>query len=298
MKELEQVIIEDTFSKKNVRKKIMKELIESDNGEFGLKIDDACAAIQKYLRGDYYDSKNARMEHLFNHPITIDDIVYEILIIIMPVTGYQTIQSACGRLAPLLGYSDIFDGIKTAGELIAVACESDLYDIVLPAESFTGSALVLNKYELSPELMQYITNTKYLPPMICEPKVLEGNWESGYLTVPDQVMLKGKTHKGKMPLDVINIRNGVALSLDERMLEIEETPKNKPETPEQAANFDRMKRASRTVYDDLLDQGNKFYLTNKVDERLRMYAQGYHCNYQSGQYKRAIVNLHKKELIS
>ncbi len=297
MLKLEQVVIEDKYSKKNIREKVMNELTEVEDGEFKLKINDACKAIQKYLRGYYYDSKEARIDHLFEQGIAIENIVYEILLIVMPTTGYQTIQSVCGRLAPMLGFKNVFDGIKTAGELIAAVCESDLYDIVLPAESFTGSALVLNKYELSPELMQYITNTKYLPPMICKPRKLKGNWGSGYITVPDQVMLKGKTHEGEMPLDVINIRNQIALSLDTRMLEIEEVPKNALETPEQVANFDRMKKASFTVYEDLLNQGNKFYLTNKVDERLRMYAQGYHCNYQSGQYKRSVVNLHKQELI-
>lgn len=297
MKRLEQVVTEDKYSKKNIRLHILNELMSESSTEFNIKILEAIENIENYLSGSYYTSKDIRIAELKERDVLIKDIVYEILIIVLPISGYQTIQSVCGRLAPILGFHNIFDGIKTAGELIACACEADLFDVVLPADSFTGSALVENKYVLSEKLQQYIAQVKYLPPMICEPMKLKSNWDSGYITVKDQVMLKGKTHKGVMPLDVINIRNNIALSLDERMLEIEETPKEEPVTAEQVVNFDRMKRASRTVYNDLIEQGNEFYLTHKVDERLRMYAQGYHCNYQSSQYKRSIVNLHKKELI-
>lgn len=297
MKELAQIVIEDEYSKRNIRKHVMDELISYDEGEFGLKIDDACRAVQKYLRGSYYPSKEVRINHLYEIELSIDDIVYEILSIILPNTGFMTIQSACGQLAGKLGFEDIFDGVKTAGELITVVCSSNLYDIVKPQESITGSALIENNYKLSDELMQYIANTKYLPPMVCKPKILKSNWDSAHLTVKDSVILKNKTHDGKQSLDVLNIRNQTALSMCEYVLEMEELPKNEPETVKQEEAFKRMQESSREVYGLLLEEGNEFYLTHKVDERGRGYAQGYHLNYQSSQYKKALVNLAKKELI-
>jgi hypothetical protein len=297
LEQLEQIVIEDTYSKKNIKNKVLQELIEMDNGGLGDKIDIACRAVQKYIRGTYYTSKNVRIDHLYEIDASIDDIVYEILIIVLQTKGYQTIQSVCGRLAGLLKYENIFDGIRTAGELITVACESDLYDIIRPRDSITGSALVEANYILSDELMQYIANTKYLPPMICEPNIIKNNWDCAYLTVHEPVMLKGNTHEGKLPLDVINIRNKIALSLDLNILELEELPKKALDTHEKKVNFARMKEASRTVYNDLVESGNVFHLTHRVDERLRMYTQGYHCSYQSSQYKKALIQLNKKELI-
>jgi hypothetical protein len=303
MLKLEQMIIEDTYSRGNVRAKIMNEVIHMDNNTFGDKIDIACKAIQEYMSKSYFPSKDARIAHLRECDATIDDIVYEILLIILPVAsthnGYQTIQTVSGMLARILKFPDVFDGVKTAGELITVACESNLYDIIKPTASITGSALVSCEYRLSNELIQYIADTKYLPPMICEPKKLKSNWDCGNITTGARVsvMLKGNTHDGKMPLDVINLRNATALSLEPRMLEIEEAPAKKLDTPEKIANFMVMKNASKTVYRDLLNAGNKFYLTHRVDERLRMYCQGYHCSYQSSKYKRSIIELNTKELI-
>ena len=297
MKELAQIVIEDKYSKRKVRDHIMKEIVSYDEGEFGDKIDDACKAIQVYLRGSYYPSKEARISHLYEIDLSIDDIVYEILMIVLPTTDYLTIQSVSGQLAGKLGYPNIFDGIKTAAELITVVCGADLYNIIKPEVSITGSALVENIYVLSDELMQYIANTKYLPPMICKPKILKTNWDCAYLTGTDSVILKGNTHKGKQSLDVLNIRNQTALSLDLNIFDLKEMPKSEHETVKQAIAFERMAQSSQIVYRDLLDEDNKFYLTHKLDERGRGYAQGYHCNYQSSQYKKALINLHKKELI-
>ena len=43
--------------------------------------------------------------------------------------------------------------------------------------------------------------------------------------------------------------------------------------------------------------GNKFYFTHKVDKRGRLYCQGYHINYQSASYKKAMIELANKEII-
>jgi hypothetical protein len=297
MKELTQIVIEDKYSKRKVRHHIMKELVSYDEGEFGCKIDTACQAIQVYLRGSYYPSKEARISHLYEIDLSIDDIVFEILMIVLPTTDYLTIQSVSGQLAGKLGYPNIFDGIKTAAELITVVCGADLFNIIKPEASVTGSALVENIYVLSDELMQYIANVKYLPPMVCKPKILKTNWDCAHLTGTDSLILKGNTHEGKQSLDVLNIRNQTALSLDLRILKLKEMPKSDHETVKQAIAFERMAESSRIVYMDLIDEDNKFYLPHKLDQRGRGYAQGYHCNYQSSQYKKALINLHKKELI-
>lgn len=301
IKVLEQITIENKYSRKDIRQHVLDAIEEIDEGKVASMIDIGCEAIQKYLDTDYsYASKNVRVAHvidLMDH-IDLNDIVLEILCIILPKKGPQTIQGICGQLAGILGFDNIFDGIKTAAELVTVVCESNLYDIILPRDSETGTLMVEANVSLPEEIHQYIANTKYLPPMICEPQYIKDNWTSGYLTKNESVILKGKGHDEDLPLDVLNRANRVALSLEPNILAMQEKPKNELDTPEKVVNFARMSTSSRTVYNDLMNQGNKFYLNHKFDERLRMYCQGYHCSYQSTEYKKALINLHKKELIT
>ena len=54
-----------------------------------------------------------------------------------------------------------------------------------------------------------------------------------------------------------------------------------------------------TVFITLLaKQGNQFYLTHKVDKRLRLYAQGYHVTTQGSPFKKASIELHKEEIVN
>lgn len=300
---LEQITIEDTYSRKHIRARVRDEVENQAYGKLNPMFNKACDLIQEYMLKDYYQSKNDRIVHLdsllADEILTIEDIVIDILIIIMPVNGPQMIQGACGKLAGTLRYPDVFDGVKTASELISVVCFSDLYDIIPPFDSETGSLMVKATHKLSDETMQYIANTQYMPPMICEPTVIKCNTDSAYLTIENDSIILGKDnhHNKYQALDAINIANSTVLALDEYMLQFEEVSKKPLDTIEKKQNFQRMKLSSKGVYQLLLDKGNKFHLTWKFGKRGRMYSQGYHVNIQSIEYKKSLISLHKKELI-
>ena len=47
----------------------------------------------------------------------------------------------------------------------------------------------------------------------------------------------------------------------------------------------------------MVSQGNRFYLTHKVDKRGRIYAQGYHITTQGTAFKKAMIELAEPEFI-
>ena len=318
-KKLEQICIEDRYSRANIRARVLEDIMGSIESGLGLAFDKATQAIHQYVYGQasqkYWDSKLQRIVHLRNmldDTLTINDLVLEILIIVMPMKTAQPIQGPCGRLGGMLGYENIFDGVKTAAELLAVVCYSDLYDIIPARDSEGDSMSIMPCYSLENETNQFISDTKYLPPMICKPEVLTRNFQSGYLTKDDSVILKGVNHHEEyVSLDVLNMANGTALALDKNILRMKEKP-NKPfdslhkdgteptvkEILEREQNFMALKAASKIVYKELIDHGNEFFNCHKYDSRSRKYSQGYHVHIQGSEYKKAIINLAKEEVIT
>ena len=48
----------------------------------------------------------------------------------------------------------------------------------------------------------------------------------------------------------------------------------------------------------MLYHGNKFWLQNKVDKRGRIYTSGYHISPQGSSFKKAMINLANKEIVT
>lgn len=303
---LEQSIIEGKYSRKNIRQKVMDDIKTATEGEMNHVFVSAIQLLDKYLMSDGgYASKNARIHHVCdliygdNPVLTKEDLITEIFLIVIQVEGIQTIQTVCGQLAPLLRFSDVFDAIKTAAEILAVVCDCDLYNIIAPADSETGTLTVSCNYSLDEETKQYMASTKYLPPMICKPSYITSNRDNAYLTVTESMILGHSNHHDEyINLDNLNLANSFALSLDENILQYEEESSKPLDTEEKRKNFERLRAGSREVYDELLDQGNKFHNTLRYCKRGREYTQGYHVHIQATSHKKALINLYKKEVIT
>ena len=296
---LEQLIVENKYGRHNIRQKVEADLLDSP--VLTKIMLTAVQLLKEYVGKDYsYESKNKRVAILRDMDDDyLKDIFLEIAIIVMSCTTTQTIQSVVGQLTAAMGNGEDHANIVTSSELLAVVCHSDFYDIIPARDSETGSMLVKPNYSLEESTLQYILNTKYLPPMLCRPMEITNNSECGYLTKDSSVILgSGNHHEGEQSLDVINIANGIALSLDPYIVAMEEQPSKKLNSEEAKENFRRMANSSRIVYDDLMNQGNCFYLDHKNDKRGRFYSQGYHVNQQSTSYKKALINLNTKHVIT
>jgi len=83
--------------------------------------------------------------------------------------------------------------------------------------------------------------------------------------------------------------------LDPEILQLREKPNKTLDTPEKSMQFDLMKTTSSRVYKEYTDI--PFYFMWKFDKRGRMYSSGYHINFQSTDYKKALLSFVKQEVI-
>lgn len=299
LKALTQAIWEDQYSKKEVRSRLRKML--EDNDELMDEINAASSAvINYYINGSltFWDSKANRWDTLIALNQTIE-ICLDMFVLVTQ-NQYCNIQTIVGQMVNVFeGKLNTIDSVKTLSEVCAViASETDLWDIQLPEDSELGVITVIANYEFQEEIKQYLANIKYLPPMLVRPKMINSNYDYDYFnTQSSKILGNGNHHDDPISLDVLNICNGTKLKLDEYMLQFDEKPNKELDTVEKIEQFNRMAKASRDVYQELLIQGNEFYLTHKYDKRGRLYCQGYHASYQSTDYKRSLISLAQGELL-
>lgn len=282
---------EETYSRKHVDKKV-KQFIQN---EYSNKISEGVTLLEDWLNGSYYESKQDRLNQLKSMDLEL--LVTEIFVGIAYCQAPVLFTTISAQLASRLGFSDKKDSILTIAEILAILCETDTYDIV--KEHKQAPMEIVSRMDLGTELWNAIDNSAYLPPMVCEPLDLENNYSSGYLTHNESLILgKGNHHDGNICLDVLDSKNKVPLKLDTEFLcQIEESPTKTLKTSKQLEQWNAFKKKSYRFYTLLVSQGNRFYLTHKVDKRGRIYAQGYHINTQGTPFKKAMVELADEEYI-
>lgn len=288
-----QLANERRFSKKHIDGYITREL--SQNADVQEAIGKGIELLQDWLAGEYYASKAARLEQL--KELDLRELVTRIFEGIAYVQVEELFTSVSARLAGELNFSDKPEAIATMAELLAVLCETDAFDILKHSEQ--ASLTLISNIPLSEELRLYIQYATFLPPMVCAPNIVEHNRMSGYLTHNDSlVMGRGNHHDGDLCLDVINTQNQIALKLNQEFLLAHELkPNYEIVSAEQAEQWHLYKQQSHELYLLMLNQGNRFYLTNKVDKRGRLYSVGYHINTQGTSFQKAMIELADEELV-
>lgn len=289
-----QIAIEEGFNKKHIDGKI-RQFIET-NQEMRDKVNHGIHLVTEYMGKSHYPSKNRRIFQLKG--LDIRDLVIDIFTGIAYCLREELFTSVSAQMAGRLKFSDKTDAIKTIAELMAVLCLTDAFDI-LKADKM-ASLVVVSRMPMDSDLIRFIQNAQYLPPMVVEPLEVRNNYSSGYLTHNDSLILgTGNHHDGDICLDAINIVNRVALRLDTDFLStVEEEPTFDLDTPEKRAHWDAFKRQSYEFYLMIAQYGNRFHLTHKVDKRGRIYSQGYHINTQGTAFKRAMIELANEEVVS
>lgn len=300
---------EHKFSRKHLDKYLRKEIEGSEAVMEALA--QGVTLLTEWANGEYYASKMKRIAQLKR--FKFDELVMTVIIHTCYFQRPELFTSVCVQLASRLGFDEREEGIKTAGELLAVLTQTDCYDIIKPRSA--DSLMLKSNLTFSDELSNWVAYSMYLPPMICEPRTIHNNRQSGYLTFDDNVILKRYNHhNGDVCLDVINLHNKTAFSLDKDFLcSLNEEPPSDLETVEveeftpqykiremikaKKENWENFYKQSQHLYLMLYQQGNRFYFTNKVDKRGRMYSQGYHVNPQGSKYKKASLELADKELV-
>lgn len=309
--------IEKRFNRKLIDKKIREDILHPESGN-PEKIAQAVTLIKEWLSGTYYASKNRRLQQL--SLMDIEKLVLDLFIGIAYVLAPELFTSVTAQLAGRLGFDDKRDSIVTVAELIAVICPTDAFDIT--KEDRMSSLTMVSRIALQEDTVTFIEQSAYLPPMVCQPLQLKSNYDSGYLSHKDSLILgSGNHHDGNICLDVLNTVNCVKLKLDTEFLcAVEEDPnteytvewaienaakKGKDITEARAkevvnaahTQWHQFRKLSTRLYLLMVETGNEFYLTNKVDKRGRLYAQGYHITTQGTSFKKAMVELSNEEIV-
>ena len=309
--------IEQRFNRKLIDKKIRAELRASLDAK--AKIQLGVNLLTEWLEKSYYASKEVRLNQV--RQLELAPLVETCFVGIAYIEGKKLFTTVSAQLASRLGFDDKKASITTAAEILAVLCNTDAFDI--SKENLRASLYVESRLELSDELRQYIHQSQYLPPMVCEPLEVTDNYASGYLSHKDSLILgSGNHHDGDICLDVINLVNQVPLKLDLEFLCVCEEEPNSEFTTEKAIekaakngeilsqaealvrvqqqiqNWMSFKVQSYETYSLMAEMGNRFYLTNKVDKRGRLYAQGYHISTQGTAFKKAMVELAEEEIVT
>ena len=298
MKREQQLKIEQKYASKNVWG-VVKESIDPEH-EVITRMEEL---ITDYRTKTYsYESKQQRIDSISLHS---QDIAEIICAAVLMLTSMSPIQAVATRLAHHLKFDSLLDGIKTSAELLAVCEASGLYTIYKASDpnNVVETLGIEPNYQLEASIRKQVDGVKYLPPMLCNPNrwiTAKRNKGGGNLLHSGDSVILGHLnhHKKYQNLHAINVLQNISWSLNE-LVDLIEKP-NKPEsvnTPEKLKQFECMAEQSTLVYDNLIKAGNEFFFVWKYDKRGRMYSQGYHCNIQGSEYKKAILNFTKEELI-
>lgn len=288
-----QEAIEQLYNRKHIDGRIREEILAND---FMVnRIEEGVKLIQEFLGGTYYASKIKRLAQLST--MDLPELVLDIFVGVAYSPIPELFTSVTAKMSARLGFSDRRDAIATVAELLSVLCPLDAFDIT--KENRNASLMLVSRIPLSQGLIQFIENSEYLPPMICEPLKLTHNHSSGYLTHNDSLILgSGNHHDGDLCLDALNIMNRVALQLDlDFMCKVEEDPTFDLDSQDKLDVWMKFKSQSYSFYHLLATHGNRMYFTHKVDKRGRAYSQGYHLNPQGAPFKKAQLELADEEIV-
>lgn len=287
-----QLVNEHSYSRKHIDGYILDAL---QTEKMQQAISHGVSLLVQWRNQEYYSSKQKRLDQLGD--LDLHELVTKIMQGITYVQKPELFTSVSAQLAGRLQFSDKPEAIATMAEILAVLCKTDLFDIT--KENRQASLMIVSRIPLSQKLLEFIDNTTFQLPMVCPPEYVDHNRKSGYLTYNDSLILgTGNHHEGDLCLDVINLQNNIPLKLNIEFLKAQEMlPNFEIVTPEQREQWEAFKYASHRVWMLIYNQGNRFYLTNKVDKRGRLYSVGYHINTQGNQFQKAMVELADEEIV-
>ncbi len=291
-------LINQEFNEKRYNRRhidgYIREAIETSDVMLA-KIESGVKLLTNWMAQDYYPSKNKRIDQLKG--MDIRQLVVDIFVGVAYYQQEELFTSVTAQMAGRLRFSDRVEAITTLAEVMAVLCQTDAFDILKATKM--SSLVVVSRIPLKESLLNFIHESQYLPPMVCEPRKLVNNFSSGYLTHQDSLLLgSGNHHDGDLCLDVLNKMNSVPLKLvTELLCKEEEEPTFVLDDASKKQQWAQFKKQSYRFYELMVSQGNRFYLTHKVDKRGRIYSQGYHINTQGSAFKKAMIELADEEIV-
>lgn len=298
--------IEFSLGKKHISPRIDKSIRE--NPEIEAKVHEGVSLLHEWVNDSYYYSKNKRLEPFKSANLEL--LVRTTFNVVAYCLTPELFTSVAGMLSATLNLQEKKDNIQTAAEILAVLCQTDVYDITKASKN--ASIMIQSKIPLPDALIESVERSVYLPPMVCEPNYIRNNFDSPYLTLDKDCLVlgKGNAHTGDLCLDVLNKQNRVELRLCEEFINVMEEPIPEALTPLDFAtpaeikdrqkaidNWDQFQKETKELSALILNQGGTCFLPHKVDKRGRIYSLGYHITTQGTGYKKAMLELANAEIV-
>ena len=292
-----QKTIEKTYSKKNLRGLIRKDLEEDELFHASLFL--CKRLIDKWIDEDHYDTKKESLKAL--KEFDVETMLLDFLTVLMQQDqNYFEMTKIVGQLVSYTPYDDDYMvGVKRCCEILVKMAEADLINIDPAYNSPLGQVSVQVPFDFEGETGEAIARAKFLPPMVCKPKKVTKNSQSGYLTQQSHRITKRlQRHNGDICLDTINLSNQIAYSINMEVLErvsdefsVDEE-KDMDEATQRMLWENHQERTYKTAL-EMIALGNKFYFEWFKDYRGREYDRGYELHLQGKSFKKAMLDFHE-----
>ena len=195
----------------------------------------------------------------------------------------KPIQAISTQLGHIAGIKDSARAFEWGILLVKECKDSGLYTL----RQIDNEWYVHPNFTLDKETQRKLDKLQYLPPMKVMPKNWSNNHNGGWLWENKHLILGSRFTKHDKPLsyDVINKLQRIPWEIDTNTYLFEK----------QTNRILNKKKFLRVINEYL---GSSFHFVWRYDSRGRSYSSGYDLNLQSNEYGKALLSLHKKELIT
>jgi hypothetical protein len=241
-------------------------------------------AIQGNMPPNMENNIMNTISHLNNNNWIEDkEIFIKLFSLILKDENSRPIQAIATQIGTLAGISDPSKAFEWGILLLKECKESGLYTI----QQKNGDWYIYPSYTLEPKDKQKLAKLQYLPPMKQAPIKWKDNHNGGWFWENKHLILGSRFNRHDEPLayDVINKLQSIPWEID-----------NETYLFEKQTNKTMNKKQFLKVIDQYL--GEHFYFVWRYDSRGRSYSSGYDLNLQSNEYGKALLSMHKKELIT
>lgn len=207
-------------------------------------------------------------------------------------------RAQVGMLVAILHHH--FDTFQECADMLVKSAQVDLVDF-----QTIGQTFVL-RHDVTADVYEELDQYQYPLPLLVQPKTLKDNYQSGYYTFEQSVILRKNHHKDDVYLTHLNRCNATKFTINldtatmvkNRWADLDHKRPNETlkDYNQRVKAFQKYDRASKAVIDTLVEEGNEFWLTHRYDKRGRCYCQGYHVTYQGNQWNKAVIEFAHKEV--
>lgn len=255
------------------------------------EIDVAIEAIEVYRETDFYESKN---EILAQWEIDHTGI-WEMVIAIFTASltqEYLTLQAAVGMLNHKIKLDVELHRIKIIADVIGLVVNTGLVDMISTRGEYHVLSSSYDVEEDIPMADKHLTLTE-------QPAVVTSNYDRAGGT--GSVILGHSMNHHTMDVRLSHLRRmgAIPFMVNGPLVEgYEESPKKDPDTETKQIQWEAFQEESLEKYEELMKDDSVFYIRHKYCTRGRTYSGSYHLNPQGASFKKAVVQLSYKEVVT